>query len=195
MPKKETPIDEALELMQQGLANEQAAAELEARGYSIEQISDAINQASIKMGVEGEAVPSPASVPEEEPPVPEYQEGYPEMPATEEQGLSQEDIQKLAEQIIEEKWREVSVVLNDIREWKMHIAEDLEATKQELLRLSGRFDNMQTAVIGKVKDYNQSIIELSSDVKALESVMQKIMEPFTENVKELSRITEKMRKK
>lgn len=193
MPKN-TPTDEALEMMGQGLTNDQIVSELEAKGYSMEQISDAINQASIKMGVEGQEVPEdiPAPSPEEGYTYGEQAEG--QEPA---QGYAptEEDVQKIVEQIIEEKWRDVSAVMNELQAWKAHIAEDLEATKQELLRLSARFDNLQSAVVGKVKDYSQNIVELGSDVKALQSVMQKLMEPFTENVKELSRITEKMRKK
>lgn len=189
------PVEEALAMLKRGLTNDQITEELESKGYSIEQISDAINQATIKIGVETpeEEVPLPDQEMQElNIPAPEQEAQYPTYPQLEERP---QDIQPLVEQIVEEKWKEFLMQAGNLQVWKAKIEDDLEATKQELLRISARFDNLQTAVIGKVKDYNQDIIELGSNVKALQKVLEKILEPLTENIKELSRITEQLKKK
>ena len=73
------------------------------------------------------------------------------------------------------------------------IEDDLEGAKQELLRIQSRFDTMQAAMVGKVGEYEGSMRDLSTEMKALEQVMGKILEPLTSNIKELGRIVEDLR--
>ena len=54
---------------------------------------------------------------------------------------------------------------------------------------------MQNILIGRVGEYNRSVTELNAEMKALEQVMQKIIEPLSSNVKELGRITSDLKKK
>ena len=44
----ETPVGEVLEFIKQGLSNEEITKQLEVKGFNLQQISDAINQAKIK---------------------------------------------------------------------------------------------------------------------------------------------------
>lgn len=106
-----------------------------------------------------------------------------------------EDIQALVEEIISEKWGEVVSSIGDINIWRAKITDDIESVKQEVLRTEGRLENIQTAVLGKVKEYDKDIREVTSEMKALEKVFEKIMEPLVTNIKELSRITEELKRK
>ena len=72
---------------------------------------------------------------------------------------------------------------------------ELIAIKQEIIRTQDHFKNLQGSVLGKVGEYNQNISNINTEMKALEKVFQKILEPLTTNIKELSRITEKLKSK
>ena len=109
--------------------------------------------------------------------------------------MSSSQIQELVESVVEEKWEDLMSKVGDVNLWKESVNNDLEAVKQEILRTQERFNNLQNILIGKVQDYNKSVTELNAEMKALEQVMQKIIEPLTSNVKELSKITGELKKK
>ena len=188
------------------MSNEEISRRLELKGYNIQQISDAINQAQIKQGVEGE-LPDLQEAPAEDElniPLPDQAEdtGAGEGTVAQQQyamppqpAMSYEEMQALVEQIIEEKWRDMMRDVGDIALFKVRVGDDLEAVKQEILRTQKRLEDLQVAVLGKVRDYGQSIQSLSGDIKALENVFSRILEPLTSNVKELSRITEDLKKR
>jgi len=239
-------------MQQSGNSRQEIVQNLLTEGYTQQQISDALNQASIKKGIEGnmanENQPSsemqvsaldqePAAPPTEQaapaaepsaegdipiptPTPPPVQEAAPEVapgaytqvpsqaPAQQvpsgaypQQVLPQggiggayEDMQSLVEEIIDEKWREMLASLGDITAWKSHMADETEAIKQEILRIQSRFDNLQAAVLGKVDEYGTSVKDIGSEMKALEKVFEKILEPLTSNIKELGKITNGLRK-
>ena len=201
------PISDVLGMLKNGYSNEEISRVLEQKGYNLQQISDAINQGSIKQGVEGpmpDMQPSamdqdiplppqeqPAPVQPQAPAVPQQQ--YYQMPP--QQGPSYEEMQAVVEQIVEEKWRDLMRNVGDISVFKARVGDDLEATKQEVLRTQKRLEDLQVAVLGKVREYNQNVIDINNEMKALEQVFGKIIEPLTANVKELARVTEELKKK
>lgn len=105
-----------------------------------------------------------------------------------------EDIEEIAESIISEKMDELSVNINDISLWKEKTSTEIEAIKQEVLRIRNQFENLQNSMLGKVEDYKKSITDMNIEVKTLSKVLEKILQPLTENVKELSRITSRLKK-
>ncbi|MEK6834636.1 MAG: hypothetical protein AABX61_00035 [Nanoarchaeota archaeon] len=109
--------------------------------------------------------------------------------------FSSSQIQEIVESIVEEKWEDLISKFGDINLWKESVNNDLEAVKQEILRTQERFNNLQNILIGRVGEYNRSVTELNAEMKALEQVMQKIIEPLSSNVKELGRITSDLKKK
>lgn len=111
------------------------------------------------------------------------------------QGLNSDQIQEVVESIVEEKWEDLISKVGDINLWKENVNNDIESIKQEVLRVQERFNNLQNILIGKVTDYNKSVIEINSEMKALEQVMQKIIEPLTRNIKELNKITSQLKSK
>jgi hypothetical protein len=210
----ETPVKEALEMLNKGYSKEEIARNLEPRGYTLQQITDAINQAQIKKGVESmpgqEMQPSMMDEGDLDIPIPQsnsqnvqpaqnvsqttqqYSQAYQPLP---QQQMNYEEMQAVVEQIIEEKWKEMVKNIGDISIFKARVADDIEAVKQEVLRTQKRLEDLQVAVLGKVKDYNESVTNIGSDMKALEQVLSKIIEPLTQNVKDLNKITEELRKK
>ena len=104
-------------------------------------------------------------------------------------------IEEIAESIVKEKWEDLISGIGDIRLWKEKVDSDISGVKQEILRTQHRLENLQKAVIGKISEYQGSMSEVGSDIKALEKVFGKILGPLTTNIKELDRITKKLKKK
>ncbi|MDD5253692.1 MAG: hypothetical protein PHG05_01130 [Candidatus Nanoarchaeia archaeon] len=102
--------------------------------------------------------------------------------------------EELIESLIEEKWQQVIQSVGDMDVWKARVKDDLLSVKQEILRISSRVDNLQAAVLSKVNEYSSNLSEVGTEIKALEKVMEKIIEPLTTNIKELNRITEDLKK-
>ncbi|NTV23160.1 MAG: hypothetical protein HGA85_02160, partial [Nanoarchaeota archaeon] len=48
--------------------------------------------------------------------------------------------------------------------------------------------DLNRAIVSKVNEYDKHILEVGSDVKAMEKVFSKVLPAFAENVNELSRI-------
>ena len=105
-----------------------------------------------------------------------------------------EDIEEIAESIINEKMDELNISLGEMTIWKERVSTEIDAIKQEILRVRNSFENLQTAMVGRVEDYRKNINDMSIEIKALNKIMERIIEPLSENVKELSRITERLKK-
>ena len=105
-----------------------------------------------------------------------------------------DEIEELVESVVEEKWRTLIENFGDIGTWRERTRTDVLSLKQELIRLENRFDNLQRAIIGKIKDYDENIMEVGSEIKALGKVFEKILDPLTTNIKELDRITKQLKK-
>lgn len=219
----ELPTEEVFRMKKEGLSNEDISRNLEEKGYDPQEISESINQLNIRSGIGGypdEGAPisgaggfQPSVLDQEEIPVPTppspqarttpatmLQPSMPQpiMPSYEAPPTygrpSGEESEELVEAIIDEKWQEVSNTLGELNLWKSKVDDDLTSIKQEILRISHRFDNLQKAVLEKVSAYSKDIAEVGTEVKALERVLQNIIKPLTTNIKELSRITGKLKK-
>jgi len=106
-----------------------------------------------------------------------------------------EQIEEIAESIIEEKWDELNASVGNLNMWKEKTDAEIEAIKQEILRIRHSFENLNNTIIGRVDEYGKGVTDLGVEIKALNKVMEKIIQPLSSNVKELSMITEKFKKK
>ncbi|MDP4012686.1 MAG: hypothetical protein Q8R00_03730 [Candidatus Nanoarchaeia archaeon] len=122
----------------------------------------------------------PANIPQE------AQEGLPRE--------TEEFIQEIVESVISEKWEKVSEEIGDLSAWQDRVNTDLQSIKQEILRVESRLDNLQTAIVGRIGEYDSHIKSVGTEVKAIEDVLSKIMQPLSTNIKELSRLTEDLKK-
>jgi|SRR3989338_2149820 len=110
------------------------------------------------------------------------------------QTLDAERIQAVVEAVVKEKFEEMTQGVGNLAVWKEKVNNDLIAIKQEILRMRQRSEGLQNAIAGKLGDYDQGIRDITTEMKALEKVFEKILEPLTSNIKELGRITEEMKK-
>jgi len=172
--------------------------------------------ANIKAGIEGQITDIPSAPGMEDIPAPSNEE-YPE-PTTISSNSQYQDItpssdyrgspittqaspgadinriHEIIERVVDEKWQDVLIKVGDIGAWKQKVDINLLGVKQEVVRLTGRLENLQGSVLGKVQDYDKGIRDIHSEMKALEKVFEKIMDPLITNVKELTKITEDLKK-
>ncbi len=102
--------------------------------------------------------------------------------------------EELIEAIIDEKWNDLMKDINRIIEWKNKTDAKIAAIEQMFSDLKDNFDKLHTAVISKVGEYDKNILEVGNEIKALEKVFSKVIPTLTDNVNELSRITNAMKK-
>ncbi len=102
--------------------------------------------------------------------------------------------EELIEAIIDEKWNELVKDINKIIDWKTAAEGRLSAMEQEIKDLKGQFTNLHQAVVGKIGEYDKNILNVGAEIKAMEKVFAKVLPVFTENVSELSRITDDLKK-
>jgi len=196
-PATGTPTDLVVQMRRQGVSNNQIIQNLQRMGYKSHNIFDAMNQADIKGGVEGAQLePMPQGI---ENPV----QGYGYQPSFEPPQFQQppssgesstHKIEELAEAIIDEKWEELVKNLNKIAEWKTETDNRISSMEQELKDLKEQFKDLHTGVLGKAKEYDQNITNVGAQLIAMEKMFQKVTPVFTQNINELSRITDKLKK-
>ncbi len=121
-------------------------------------------------------------------------EGTPQISEPSPERASFDVIEEIAESIISEKWEDLVKNVGDLKLWKERIDTDVSGIKQEIIRTQTRIENLQNAVMGKVSEYGEGINDVSSELRALEKVMEKIINPLTKSVKDLERITTKLNK-
>lgn len=207
-----TPVDEVLRMKEQGFSNNQIVQTLQRNGYKTHQIFDAMNQADLRGAgpIEGAVPPelaqqpNPGNYPGQEneavapPPTgaaPEMTDPAAQPPAPQLEPESsaghEEQIEEIAEAIIDEKWEDLMKDINKLLEWKESIENRMAALEQGFKDLKSNYTNLQGSVVGKVAEYDKTMKTVGTDMKAMENVFQKILPTLTDNVNELSRITKK----
>ncbi len=108
--------------------------------------------------------------------------------------IDMERVHEIIEAIVSEKWQDVMGSVGNLAVWKEKVNNDIISIKQELVRLEERFEQLQGAVLGRVKDYDEGVRGIHTEMRALEKVFERILEPLTTNIKELNRITQELKK-
>ncbi len=205
------PVDHVISMRSQGLSNNQVIQNLQRAGYSVDLINNAINQADIKEGI----VATPFQMNAGASTMPSSRGGNPMYPMSSQQmempnqgsqsmggfsggssgdGQTEERIQEIAEAIIEEKWAELITNVNKILDWKDATETRIARIEQAMQDMKDSFDRLHEGVLGKISDYDHGLQDVGTEIKALEKVFQKILPGFMENVNELGRITQQMKK-
>ncbi len=200
------PLPKILELRAQGTPNNQIIQILQNEGYSSDQIFDAMNQADMQQNI-GQGMAAPETAPQQEGmenPMQMQPEGYGGY--EQQQGYAQpgaggmgmgdpnrEMIEETAEAIINEKWKQIGGSMQKLTESKDKIEHQVNKLEADFKHLQDNFDKLHQALIGKIGEYDQNILNVGTEIKAMEKVFQKILPTFTENVNELSRMTQRVK--
>ena len=186
-----SPTDEAIQMRQQGMSNGQIAQALQSKGYQPQQISDALSQAALQ-GMPQQQFPpqqgfmqQPYAAPQQFSPPPMFQQPPPQ----EGYSITDERIEEIAEAIIDEKWQELVKDVKKVTEWKGTMEARLDQIEQQVKDTRASMDNMQKAIFGKISDYDKSITNVGTEIKAMEKVFQQVLPSLTESVSRLDRMT------
>jgi hypothetical protein len=101
--------------------------------------------------------------------------------------------EELVEALIEEKWNALVKDINKVIEWKQKADSRLAAMEQQLNDMQQQFDKLHQAIIGKVGDYDKHILDVSTQLQAMEKVFGKVLPTFIDNVNELNAITQRVK--
>ncbi len=104
-------------------------------------------------------------------------------------------VEELVESVIDEKWSDFMDNINRIVEWKEKTESRINEIESTVKKMKDDFDKLHASILERVGDYDKHIADVGTEVKALEKVFQKVLPGFMENVAELSRITEELKKK
>jgi DNA anti-recombination protein RmuC len=185
--KEALSVDRILQMQQQGFSNDQIVQTLQREGYKSSEIFDMIQMADTRKGVAGAAYPPPPTS------YPTGGYGAPGIIPPAGMGISTEKIEEIAEAIIDEKWDELVESVNKIIDWKDKVEGDLVAINERITQLNNNVQSIQKSVLGKVEEYDRTMEEVGTDVKAMTKVFQQILPGFVENVQELSRVTARVK--
>jgi len=206
--RKNDATRRVLDLQKNGMQGKDIENTMQQERFNSGDISTGMDQAAVKNEISPtreplnlDNVPSPQEEPAEiaqpsataQPIAP----GIPSTPSFAPEPIGRanyEAIEEIAESVISEKWEEMISNIGDLKLWKEKVETDLSGVKQEILRIESRFENLQKAVLGKVGEYGEGVTNLTTEMKAMEKVFEKILEPLTRNVKELDEIAKKMKK-
>ncbi|MFT4343231.1 MAG: hypothetical protein ACMXYE_00620 [Candidatus Woesearchaeota archaeon] len=189
------PLSKVMDLRSQGTPNNQIIQILQSEGFSSDQIFDAMNQADMRQNI-GQGMAEPQVNPQHvenpmqmnpqsmaQPQFPQFDNPHREM------------IEETSEAIINEKWRDISSSITKIHDWREKMDHRIVQLESKFNTLQENFDKLHQALIGKIGEYDQNILNVGTEIKAMEKVFQKILPTFTDNVNELSRITEQSKNK
>lgn len=109
--------------------------------------------------------------------------------------LLTEDIQEIAETIIEEKWSQQRKDFAKLEKWKEDVDEKLVHLEESAIALQQRMDGLEKAIFGKIEEYGKGISDVSTELKAMQRVFSTVMPQFTTNIKELQALLEGAKKK
>ncbi len=177
------PLDQVFTMQQQGLSNNQIMQALQHQGYPPQQIYDALAQS------EAQAAVGSAELPQE---VPQFQQESMQADASQDQQASA-GTEELVESIIEEKWRESQSQMNKLLEWKDQTTVRIDKMEQSILDTKADIDNLHKAIVAKIGDYDKNLLDVGTEIKAMEKVFQKVLPELTGSVTELGRITKGMK--
>jgi len=176
----EVPLQQVVSMQSQGLTNNQIIQSLQRQGYDPQNIYDALAQAETRQQVE----PMPPSEPEPAPP-----QGGPSAPYSRGSMNYGGDTEALVEQIVEEKWRDLQKDLAKINEWKDSVTSRVDKIEQSVTDMKSDLDGLHKAIVARVGEYDKTLMDVGTEIKAMEKVFQQVLPELTGNIQELSRIT------
>jgi len=183
--QQKDPSNEVAQLRSQGLTDNLIMEELTKKGYSPEQVNQAITQLDASSG--GMEQSNGGFTPGA-------------MPTTHQATQAQQQdplygrMEEIVESLIDEKWDELISEVKKIVEWKEKIEEKQSKMSNDLEKIKEDFKILHQGVLGKLDEYDNRMRDVGTELKAVGKVFKDVVPQFVENVKELSSITNNMKK-
>jgi len=166
MPERSLPVDQVVSMKQQGYSDQQIIDYLGQQGYSSDEIYDAMSQAGQSGG-----------------PEPQMQ-----------QPSSGANVEQHVESIVGEKWADLQKELSKMVEWRSTMGSRVDKLEQSVADLRSSVDNLHTAIVRRIGEYDKSLMDIGTELKAMEKVFSKSIPELTNNIQELSKVTKDLKK-
>ncbi|VVB75156.1 Uncharacterised protein [Candidatus Tiddalikarchaeum anstoanum] len=217
------PIQKVVDMKGRNADNNAIIEALRSEGYSFQQIRDAIQQADLKKTITvSPGAPIPQSYPQQQimtspqqntaqrPPMPQQQMQVnpvqaPQMAqqqmmqAPQPQGPSRrsvdlDEVQRVLEEIIEEKWKESEGQLIKINEWRAVVNSKIKEFETRISELNTRIDSFNTVLVKKAESFDETMRNVDTEIQALEKSLNKLVPILSDNISELRGVITDLRK-
>jgi len=122
----------------------------------------------------------------------------PESAPTSTEGVNVEqvvdELQRIIEGIIEDKWKTVEEKLAGLEAWKAKLEEKVKNLSDQVNASNLRIDDLSKSLIGKSESYQKTLEDVNTEMMAVEKIMGKLIPSLSEEIKSLRDIVEKMKK-
>ena len=98
-------------------------------------------------------------------------------------------ITEIAEQIVNENLQKTEKQLSEIKRFKIEAGGRINNINERLRRIEVIIDRLQTSIINKIGDYGKDVSDLKKEMETTQDSFSKILNPLTENIEELRKIT------
>lgn len=102
---------------------------------------------------------------------------------------------EIAEQIVAEKLQKIEKQILEATAFKTETVGKMNNVDERLRRIEMLIDHLQTSIIGKIGEYGRNISDLKEEMLTTQESFSKILNPLTENIEELRKITKDERTK
>ena len=203
-------LERVMQMKNEGYSESQIIDSLKQEGVSPKEIYNALTQSTIKSELSQSPVAEEAGEMEqrEEP----YQDpgalqdqqynpysqspqdynqqypGYQEYQAPQQQ-TDIETINEIAEQMVEEKTVELKKTISSFKSYNEETRAEFERITKRLERLENNFGELQVAILRKIGEYGENIKNISSEMHETQDSFSKILNPLTDNIRELQKLT------
>ena len=176
MSEESLPVDDILSMRDKGYDNNKIIQELQTQGYDSSAIFDALNRADMEamsadeddmsMSFSDDASPSGNEPTDEE----------------------------LIEEVIQEKWNDLVDDLKQIATWKADVDSRMDELTGRIDSLQSQMGDVQDSLTKKLEDYDSTMKDVGTDVKAMEDVFSDVLPGFKETVTQLQNVVETLKK-
>lgn len=202
----EIPIQKVIDMKSQGFDTEKIIESLNNEKYTMQQIRDALQQAEIKKNISNPGnsyaqqpvAAETQTIPEQSAPKPMAQPQAPRpmqapmpQPMQRSSGINIDEIQRILEEIISEKWKESEEVIRNMIEWKAVISTKMKELETRQSEFNLRVDSMNTSLGKKAEEFNQTMADVDTEIKALDKALNKLIPALSDNISELKEIVTK----
>ena len=102
-------------------------------------------------------------------------------------------IVQTVESVLEDKWEDITKNVRKVVEWKDKVESQITLVKEDIVSLQDAFTTLEKRLISKLNNYDKSILDVGSEIKALDKVFQKITPTLVNNVTELGKIAKELK--
>lgn len=170
-------LEEVSLMLNQGKDDSEIAKDLNERGYSLNEITNTINQAKIKKLVKEEKMEEETyNQPQEN--YGEYQQ-YPQQQEynyypQEYQQQDSSSLVEIASQVFSEKAKEMNKKIDEMKDFKVLMQTKIENIDERLKRIEKIIDNLQIKIIQEVGSYGQNLNSIRKEMEMMQDSFTKI---------------------